>query len=138
MYSWGQRVYKPCKLDYLLEEENIMPDGQIEIRLIRAQRIVAGLRNSPGITQLFDISEFNAASSLPQVQRDFTLLADILGRYPRETTEVIDCVLTGEMSRAQELASKIGLTEKEFQEREGGLPFLLIVICIGCLFLAHD
>jgi len=115
-----------------------MPDGQIEIRLIRAQRIVAGLRNSPGITQLFDISEFNAASSLPQVQRDFTLLADILGRYPRETTEVIDCVLTGEMSRAQELASKIGLTEKEFQEREGGLPFLLIVICIGCLFLAHD
>jgi hypothetical protein len=115
-----------------------MPDGQIEIRLTRAQRIVAGLPNSSGITQLFDISEFNVAKSLPQAQRDFTLLANILERYPGETTEVIDYILAGEMSRAQELASKIGLTEKDFQEKGGGLPFLLIVICIGCLFLAHD
>jgi hypothetical protein len=111
---------------------------QMTITLARAQRAIAGVRNSAGTNHQIDLTEFSSKQVVTKAQRDFEVFADIFKAHPTEVAELVDLVICGQMSRAHLIAEEIGLTEANLQSKGGGLPWIIIAIAIGCLFLEHD
>jgi hypothetical protein len=118
--------------------ENRHMNAQMTITLARAQRAIAGVRNSAGTNHQIDLGEFDSKAGVAKAQRDFAVFAEIFEKYPGDVAELVELVIGGQMARAHAVAEKIGLTESNLQSKGGGLPWIIIGIAIGFLFFEQD
>jgi hypothetical protein len=71
--------------------------------------------------------------------KDLDILKDILTKSHKELPEIVSAVQAGNFEHAQQLATKIGISEDYFIQKGGGMWAVVIAIAIGCaLLLARD
>jgi hypothetical protein len=74
-------------------------------------------------------------AELKKALADSEMITSLLREYPREMSEIVNLVLSGQMDAAVEIALKIGLTEEAFQRNGGGLWWWLIVVVGGAILI---
>ena len=109
---------------------------------------VAGITGTNRDDNGFSISiDKNVRIALPGVYskehltlaaRDSEILSDILKEYPDQVLSMISAVSSGNFSEATDLAEKIGISERNFVAKGGGM-WAIILLAVACaLLLEHD
>jgi hypothetical protein len=62
--------------------------------------------------------------------KDAALLASKLNGQPEGMQELLGAALAGNMSRARDLITTLGLTEQDFQAAEGGFLWLVVIVVV--------
>lgn len=68
---------------------------------------------------------------------DSEMITSLLRKYPREMSEIVNLVLSGQMDAAVKMAPKIGLTEQAFQRNGGGMLYWLMIAFVGGVILGY-
>ncbi|PEG13116.1 hypothetical protein COO04_27245 [Bacillus toyonensis] len=111
--------------------------------------LVVGIVGDPKPQSKFEVSSGkNARIEIPKeftfdhvklAKNDCEILSEILNHHPQEISKMVNSISIGKFSEAKAIANKIGISEENFIQKEGGMWGLVIVIAVGCaLLLAHD
>jgi hypothetical protein len=73
---------------------------------------------------------------IERMQRDFEILAGILQKHPEEIGALLEASMQDNVLEAFRIAQEIGLTEKEFESKGGGIIWQLVgVAVVGTMLL---
>jgi hypothetical protein len=76
--------------------------------------------------------------SIVLAQRDFEIIAEKLQQNPGEILKIADALARGKMREGVDVATEIGLTEKDLMAAGGGFAFLVVAVVVGILLVASD
>ena len=90
--------------------------------------------------RIIDLAGMTSISKrrLQKILTDHRLFGEILQKYPKEISAIFSDILAGRQELARTKAESIGLTEKAFQKKSGGLIGWLIVVVIVIVIIATE
>jgi hypothetical protein len=87
-----------------------------------------------------DLPEAFTEGNLKTMVRDLEILTEAMRENPVDITSLHNSLVANDLGKAKQLASKLGLTEPQFQAQGGGYLWVVVaVIAVGAaLLLASD
>ena len=68
---------------------------------------------------------------------DAQLFTELLTKYPDEMRELVNDVMAGRRESAMQRAARVGLSEKQFQDKGGGVLFIIGIVAFGVFIIGY-
>jgi hypothetical protein len=112
----------------------MMPEVEpyLELKLAGLRRQVTDISALLSHTGRLEFPSDFPLDGIRRAQVDAEILINKLRENPEEVQALLNAFVTGRNSEAQRLIHELGLTESDFQERGGGIFWLVVIAGVLC------
>jgi hypothetical protein len=109
-----------------------------EIHIAGHRQTVDDLGASSERTFRIDVPSSFSEESIERIKRDSDGVAELLTTHPVEMASLLNAGARGDLKDAVETARRIGLTEKDFASKEGGLIWWVVAAVVVVVIVVAE